>query len=302
MNGTGIPRGAGADLFAHVGDAAPGNPNASEVLHLSPFRYPGGKAWFVPEAKAWMRGLPRRPGTLVEPFAGGASVGLNAVARGLVDRLVLVEIDPGVAAVWQTVLHGPPSDMDALCGMVRDFGMSRERLEAALDRDDGGTVGTAFRTLLRNRTSRDGNLSPGAGLVRGGEAGRGVASRWYPASLVRRMRSVRAMAGRITFRQGDAFEAMRGSAGDGDAAYFVDPPYTAGGRKVGARLYAHSEVDHPALFATVASLAGPAMLTYDDVPEVHELAGIHGFAVAAVPMSGSQRRVKWEVVATKPGI
>src|SRR5207249_3276693 len=82
--------------------------NVASVSHYSPFRYPGGKTWFVPHFCHWLTQLPSRPQTLIEPFAGGAIVGLTAVLEGLVDRLVLVEQDEAVASVWRTVF-GPRS-------------------------------------------------------------------------------------------------------------------------------------------------------------------------------------------------
>ncbi len=249
---------------------------------------------------AWLGSLPVRPRYFVEPFAGGGSVTLNVAAAGLVERATMVEIDPDVAAVWTVALEGPESDLDDLCARIRRFEVGREAVVEALATKPDGTVGRAFRTILRNRMNRDGNLTGGAGLQRGGEAGRGLASRWYPTTLVRRLRAVRSLAGRVRFVHGDAFVEMARHAGDPSAAFFVDPPYTVGGAKVGARLYPHSDVDHPALFALAASVRGAAMLTYDDVPEAEALALSHGMAVERVPMRGTQRKVKFELVLTRP--
>ncbi len=52
---------------------------------------------------------------------------------------------------------------------------------------------------------------------------------------------------------------------------FVDPPYTAGGKRAGRRLYSHSEVDHSALFAILADCDARFMLTYDCTPEILDL-------------------------------
>src|SRR5882724_6439806 len=78
--------------------------NVASVPHRSPFRYPGGKTWLVPRIRRWLRSLPEKPAELVEPFAGGAIVGLTVAFEGLADHVTLVERDPDVAAVWQTVL------------------------------------------------------------------------------------------------------------------------------------------------------------------------------------------------------
>jgi len=52
--------------------------NVSSIPQRSPFRYPGGKTWFVPIVRQWLRSLDKKPKLLIEPFAGGAIVGLTA--------------------------------------------------------------------------------------------------------------------------------------------------------------------------------------------------------------------------------
>ncbi len=290
----------GPDLFGETLETERvANPNLAAVTKLSPFRYPGGKTWLVPDVVSWLRALPAPPSLFVEPFAGGASVSLNVAAAGLAGATLMVELDPDVAAVWTVTLGPSEADFEDLCGRIRRLEMGRETVVDLLARADGGLPGQAFRTILRNRVNRGGIMAPNAGMAREGEQGRGLASRWYPTTLLRRLRSVRALSGRLAFRQGDAFDALAEHAGDARAAFFVDPPYTAGGERVGERLYRHCGVDHPGLFAAVARLRGRAMLTYDAVPEAESLARDHGFSVGRVRMRGGQRSVKEELVILK---
>ncbi|MDP8791430.1 DNA adenine methylase, partial [Serratia marcescens] len=46
--------------------------NVAQVRQLSPFRYPGGKTWLVPEVRKWLMASKVTPSVFVEPFAGGA--------------------------------------------------------------------------------------------------------------------------------------------------------------------------------------------------------------------------------------
>jgi DNA adenine methylase len=77
--------------------------NVAQVRQLSPFRYPGGKTWLVPEVRKWLMASKIRPSVFVEPFAGGAIVGLSVAAEGLAEHVFLGELDDDVAAVWQTI-------------------------------------------------------------------------------------------------------------------------------------------------------------------------------------------------------
>jgi DNA adenine methylase len=183
----------------------------------------------------------------------------------------------------------------SLVAQVRD-----RKAPTNLDGDTGGVREQAFRTIVKNRMRRGGVLAAGAGLIQAGENGRGLKSRWYPETLVRRIDVLRDMRDRITFEQADAFEVVRRYADDADAFFFVDPPYTAGGKKAGARLYTHHEVDHEGLFALMASVRGSVMMTYDDAPEVRSMAERHGFHIEPVPMKNTHHEIIRELLVLKP--
>ena len=99
--------------------------NVASVPHRSPFRYPGGKTWLVPKIRQWLRSQHNTPSLLVEPFAGGAIVGLSVAFEGLADHVTLVELDEQVAAVWQTILEG---DAEWLIGRIGEFDCTLENV------------------------------------------------------------------------------------------------------------------------------------------------------------------------------
>lgn len=95
------------------------------------------------------------------------------------------------------------------------------------------------------------------------------------------------VASRLSFIHGDAFAVLAEYRDRADAVFFIDPPYTAGGKRAGSRLYAHSEIDHERLFAECENLAGDFLMTYDHAPEVVALAERHGFATRAIAMKNT---------------
>jgi DNA adenine methylase len=78
--------------------------NVSRVSQRSPFRYPGGKTWLIPRIYNWLGKKDPKPAELIEPFSGGAIVGLTAAFENLVDHVTLVELDDQVAAVWENII------------------------------------------------------------------------------------------------------------------------------------------------------------------------------------------------------
>src|SRR5579864_7056631 len=80
--------------------------NVASVPQRSPFRYPGGKTWFVPYLRDWLQSKSKLPARFIEPFAGGGIVSLTVAFERLAKHVVFAELDAGVAAVWRVVLNG----------------------------------------------------------------------------------------------------------------------------------------------------------------------------------------------------
>jgi DNA adenine methylase len=278
---------------SHERPAAEKVVNVASVPQRSPFRYPGGKTWLTPRIRQWLASLARRPSVFVEPFAGGASVGLAAAFENLADRVVLVERDEGVAAVWQTILG---DDNEWLAQRVLSFEVTETNVRRAVGSSPSSRRDRAFRTLLRNRTNHGGILAPGASLIRLGENGKGLKSRWYAATLARRIRDIFTVRDRLEVICGDGVAAIRRRAGDDGAAFFIDPPYTAAGKKAGRRLYPHHALDHEALFAATAAAAGAFLMTYDNAEEIVAMARRHGFQTRTIAMKNTHHAVMAELL------
>jgi DNA adenine methylase len=267
--------------------------NVASVPHRSPFRYPGGKTWFVPAFRRWMQSLPTVPEILVEPFAGGATIALTAVCEGWVDHAVLVELDPEVASVWQVICAG---DAPLLAERILAFDLSVEAVVEHLSEETTNTLDLAFKTLLRNRTFHGGILAPGSGLIKSGEAGKGIASRWYPETLARRLAALHLVRHRLTVLCDDALQCTRTYQLNSNCVFFVDPPYTAGGKKAGNRLYTYFELNHKALFEFCVDIKGDFVMTYDNADEVKALAKEHHFITRQIPMKNTHHAAMSELV------
>ncbi|MCG8605203.1 DNA adenine methylase [bacterium] len=269
--------------------------NVSKVRQLSPFRYPGGKTWLVPEIRNWISNLDFQPSVFVEPFAGGGIASLTVAADNLAEHVLMAELDPDVASVWHTILE----DADYLCERILDFEVNHENVTGVIQAEPQTSRERAFRTIVKNRTQRGGILAPGASLVKSGENGKGLTSRWYPETLARRIKIIHSYRDRIEFIEADAFEVIRKHMANETVAFFIDPPYTAGGKRAGKRLYRHCEVDHHLLFSKMSQSRGQFLMTYDDTREVRHMASSHGFRIQQIPMKNTHHAVIYELLITK---
>ena len=271
--------------------------NVATVPQRSPLRYPGGKTWLVPHIRIWLRSVEPAPGLLIEPFAGGGIASLTAVMEGLAERCLMVELDRDVAAFWKAAL----CCNDQLIAKVRHFNPTRPNIEELQRQTPGNVVEHGFRTLVLNRTRRGGILAEGAALHRNGENGKGVASRWYPDTLARRLTAIKQHAARIDFRQTDGLDLLvelLPSIASANVAVFVDPPYTSGGKEAGRRLYKHNHLDHALLFSVLAGSRVNFLMTYDESPEIKELIAEHSFHAVLVEMKSTHHTRRNELVIT----
>src|SRR3989344_2281707 len=179
--------------------------NVASVPQRSPFRYPGGKTWLVPFFRQWMMSFERIPNLLVEPFAGGGIISLTAAFENLAEKTLMVEMDDQIAAVWKTILGG---DADWLAKRIISFPLNMGTARAEFSKTSKSIRNIAFKTLLKNRTFHGGILAEGSGMIKHGENGKGILSRWYPQTIARRIRDIELVADRIKFVHGDAFEVL----------------------------------------------------------------------------------------------
>ncbi len=100
----------------------------------------------------------------------------------------------------------------------------------------------------------------------------------------------------MEFRREDGLKVMREFAPRRDVVYFIDPPYTAGGKKAGKRLYKHCDIDHEELFRVCGSLKGDFVITYDNAEEVKQMARAHGFEMRLISMTSTHHAAMRELV------
>lgn len=274
--------------------------------HLSPLRYPGGKARMAPfltdmltyqlslmDLEIWM-----------EPFAGGAGAGLALVEAGQVEELWLVEKNPALAAFWRTVVNDGDRLAARVAGTIPTLTVWQHARELVSTPDtvryteDDFEVG--FAAFIVNRCSRSGMVNGTAGPI-GGKAQTGrwtVGSRFNPGELAARIRRLHRLAagGRLKVAEGDGIERIEelNDSGFGDElVLFVDPPYL----REGNRLYANGMTvqDHRRLAAALNGCRTHWLLTYDNEPVVTERLYPNRRVVAyEIPNTSNRQRIAVE--------
>jgi DNA adenine methylase len=263
--------------------------NIASVPQRSPFRYPGGKTWLIPVVRQWIRQEGKSVTELIEPFVGGGIVSLTSAFENLAERITMVEKDEEIASVWEVMLNGKNK---WLADKIVSYDLTVENVREELEKPDKQIHDIAFCTILKNRILHGGILAKGSGMIKNGENGKGIASRWYPKTLHDRIIAINHIKEKILFIMGDAFDILQERQNDKNVYFFIDPPYTVAGK----RLYNYSDVDHEQLFVLTSKLKGKFMLTYDNTEEIRQLADKYRLAYKTIPMKTTHHLKKTEII------
>lgn len=265
--------------------------NVASVPQRSPFRYPGGKTWLIPTVRQWLKQENKITSELIEPFAGGGIVSLTAAFEKLAEQITMVELDEEIAAVWEVILN---EKNQWLADKIYTYDLTHANVKAELEKPNKTLQDIAFCTILKNRVFHGGILAKGSGMIKNGENGKGITSRWYPKTLRDRILAINFVKDKIKFIPGDAFEVLEQNIDNKTTYFFIDPPYTVAGK----RLYTYFDIDHERLFALTAQLQGKFMLTYDDTPEIRQLADKYRLQYRTIPMKTTLHFEKNEIIVS----
>jgi DNA adenine methylase len=190
-------------------------------------------------------------------------------------------------------------DWEQLVQQILSVNLTPETAREIINTPAVSTKERAFKTIIKNRVCYGGIMANGSGLIKRGENGKGLLSRWYPDTLAERIKIIVSLKDRLEFIEGDALDCIQEYAGDENVCFFVDPPYTASGKKAGRRLYQYNEIDHDRLFILLQKLNGKFMLTYDLDKAVIELAEKHGLNYYEVAIKGTHNLARHELIISK---
>jgi DNA adenine methylase len=236
-------------------------PTVKSSHEISPLRYPGGKGSLQPFFARLLSDQPERCKVFIEPFAGGAGVALRLLVDGHADRIVINDLEPGIAALWRAVFTRPEDVARWVETVDLSIATWREQHRIACvpgEAKDDFQLGLA--TFYMNRTNRSGILDarPIGGLAQAGPWK--LDARFNRAPLAARIRRLGAMGDRVTVTQRDGVEMVADYLTPSCFIY-ADPPYLTKADD----LYLNDMTweNHQALARTLIGSQGKWMVSYD---------------------------------------
>lgn len=240
--------------------------------HLSPLRYPGGKSKLIDYLS--MQFQKSHMDTFVEVFAGGASVGLALLDAGLIQHLVLNDVDEGVYSFWKQVVDDPSYIIRYLDHSIPNHATFRLAKEMLDEPKYWSQEQLALAQLIVNRLSFSGISKANA---MGGKDGdeKQLLSRWNPKTLKNRIERIYQLSNSIEVTNINAVELIEHSAyWNEHSTLFIDPPYVIKGKALYRKYY--DEDDHRQLAWLIQSLyqgipGADIVITYDDCDLIREI-------------------------------
>lgn len=240
--------------------------------HLSPLRYPGGKAnyaTFLAEIIT-INGL--RGCRYFEPFAGGAGAALKLLQDNVVESISLNDKDKRIFLFWHHILNHTDAFLEKLFRTkvsIKEWQKQKAILSNPLGQKD---IDIAFATFFLNRSNRSGIIS-GSGPIGGFNqktATYKIDARFNKENLGQRIQEIASYKERINLSNRDGIDYLKSSLPRGhkrkSAFAYIDPPYVS----MGGRLYFNdlNQSAHIKLSRYLLSQKALAwVLSYDD----HEL-------------------------------
>jgi DNA adenine methylase len=233
------------------------------VPFYSPLRYPGGKRRLSAAVSQLLDSNDLKNVTYVEPFAGGAAIGLALLLEEYASTIHVNDLSRPIYAFWHTVLY----ESADLCRRIERAKLTvtewRKQRKVYEDRASAQLDELGFAALYLNRTNRSGIIDGGVigGLKQ--TAKWGIDARFNPQDLIIRIRRIARYASRIHLYQSEAQDFIDTTVPKLGRNVFVfcDPPYILNGE--GLYLNEYTPENHRALAAKIRRLKAPWLVTYD---------------------------------------
>lgn len=260
---------------------------------VSPFRYPGGKAKLSRFLAYFLVSNDLVGSRLVEPFCGGAGGTLPLLEAGLIDRLVLNDLNPAMYSFWYSVKHHP----DELIRLIRSEPVNIDAWHYWRDvysNSSSGVIERGFSAFFLNRTNRSGILHAGpiGGRMQTGDYK--IDCRFNKSNLEKRVENIALLSDRIDVHSMDAAILISDFSEENDFIY-ADPPYVKEGKNIYQKFCFDDEL-HRSFSETIKRASSKWLISYDDHPLVHSLYSKSGINVVEFSYVMNRARVGRELL------
>lgn len=266
-------------------------------MFYSPLRYPGGKGKLEPFMEFMIRKLNHVGGTYIEPFAGGAGIAIGLLENGLVNDVVINDLDKGIYSFWRAVL----TETDRFIENIEQVPLSIEEWEkqrkVCFEENTRYSFELGFATFYMNRTNRSGIIKGG---VIGGKEQQGswkLDARFNKETLIKRIETISKNKEHIHLYNKDIESFIRNYVPKyaENALVYFDPPYFDKGKQLYLNFFDYE--DHVRIERKIReNIDCDWIITYDDTPEIATIYDGYNLRRYDLNYSVSKKRKASEII------
>ena len=217
-------------------------------MFYSPLRYPGGKNKIAKFIKLVFEKNLLHDGYYVEPYAGGASVGLFLLMNEHASKIIINDFDRSIYAFWYSVLN----ETEQLCALIMETPINRrnwkKQKKIQKNKNNAPLLQLGFSTFFLNRTNRSVIIKGG---IIGGQKQSGayrMNARFNKIDLIERIKKIAAYKERISLYNLDACQLLIEIENQlpAETLIYFDPPYYVKGKGLYVNHYKHEDHVHVA--------------------------------------------------------
>ena len=238
-------------------------------MFYSPLRYPGGKGKLEPFMELMIKKMNHVGGVYIEPFAGGAGIAMGLLEKGLVNDVVINDLDKGIYSFWRAALTEIDRFLEEIMNVPLTMDEWRRQRNICFNDNSKYSFELGFATFYMNRTNRSGIIKGG---VIGGQEQSGnwkLDARFNREALAERIEKIAKRRAHIHLYNKDICSFIENYVPkyvDNGLIYF-DPPYFDKGKQLYLNFFNYD--DHVRIEKMIREkVKCDWIITYDDAPEI----------------------------------
>lgn len=265
-------------------------------MFYSPLRYPGGKGKLAPLMELLIKQTGHCGGTYIEPFAGGAGIALELLEKGIVNDIVINDLDKGIYSFWRAILTETDrfiNDIQTVEITISEWNKQREKINNC----SRYSYDLGFATFYLNRTNRSGIIKGGVigGLEQSGKWR--MDARFNREDMIKRIIKIASKKKRIHLYNKDVDSFIKNYLPkyERNAFVYFDPPYFEKGKQLYLNFFSYT--DHVRIRKMIDSQINcDWVITYDDVQDIADIYQNHILKRIDLNYSAGVKRKASEII------
>lgn len=268
-------------------------------MFYSPLRYPGGKGKLGAFMELLIRQTGHMGGTYVEPFAGGAGIALELLEKGIVNNIVINDLDKGIYSFWRAIL----TETDRFINDIRNIELTItewNKQREIIDDCSRYSYELGLATFYLNRTNRSGIIKGGVigGIQQSGNWH--MDARFNKEVLIERIVKIARQKKHIYLYNKDVNSFIQNYLPkyQENAFVYFDPPYFGKGKQLYLNFFSYD--DHVRIERMINKQVDcDWVITYDDVKEIEDIYNNHVLRRFDLNYSAAIKRKASEIIIFK---